>query len=302
MIIGLDIGGTKIEGVALDSADYKLIAKHREPTDKTSYEAFLSGVMKVIYTVAEEGEVESIGIGCCGSVGADGLMQGANVTVLNGQDFLGDLRRNIDVPVAIANDADCLALSEFRDGAAKDAESSCVAVIIGTGCGSGVIINGQLVTGLNKLAGELGHNPLPNFDPVNDGAPIQCYCGSMNCTENFVSGTGFERTYAEKYQSGSVQPVSSRDIIQMMNAGDKEATDHFDLYCHQLARTLSTIVNFIDPEVIVLGGGMSNVDAIYPKVQQYLNLYTFTKDVQTQVVKNVHGDSSGVRGAAFLHL
>ncbi|GAL28024.1 glucokinase [Vibrio variabilis] len=250
--------------------------------------------MSVIEAVSQHGDIESIGIGCCGSVGNDGLMQGANVTVLNGQDFIGDIQKQIDVPVAIANDADCLALSEYKDGAAKHATNSCVAVIIGTGCGAGVVINNGLVTGLNKLGGELGHNPLPNFNPDVDGKPHECYCGSMNCAESFVSGTGFARTFAEKHE-----PADSREIMALYHKGDARAVDHLDLYCDQLARTLGAIVNFVDPEVIVLGGGMSNVDEVYPLVQQKLSQYTFTKAVTTQVVKSVHGDSSGVRGAAF---
>lgn len=300
MIVGLDIGGTKIEGVGLvkdeNSAVYKTLVTHREPTDKSSYSAFLSSVLKVINVVASQGEIESIGIGCCGSVGNDGLMQNANVIVLNGQDFIGDLKKHINVPIALANDADCLALSEFKDGAGIDAQSSCVAVIIGTGCGSGIIINNSLVTGLNNLGGEIGHNPLPHYSPEKDGAPIKCYCGSMNCAESFVSGTGFARTFSEKYH-----PANSKEIIALVNQGDAQAIDHLDLYCDQLARVLGNIVNFVDPQVIVLGGGMSNVDAIYPKIQAKLNLYTFNKSVVTEVVKNVHGDSSGVRGAAFLH-
>ncbi|WP_117234952.1 ROK family protein [Vibrio maerlii] len=301
MIVGLDIGGTKIEGVGLEKdlplGSYNTLITHREPTDKSNYQDFLASVMRVIDKVASCGQIESIGIGCCGSVGSDGLMQGANVTVLNGQDFIGDLKARIDVPVAIANDADCLALSEYRDGAAKQATSSCVAVIVGTGCGSGVIINNGLVTGLNKLGGELGHNPLPNYSPEKDGKQIKCYCGSLNCSESFVSGSGFGRTFSEKYFT-----ADSKQIMSMVAEGDSRAIEHFDLYCDQLARVLASIVNMIDPEIIVLGGGMSNVDAIYPKVQSKLAQYTFTKSVKTKVIKNVHGDSSGVRGAAFLHL
>ncbi|CAM3219829.1 MULTISPECIES: ROK family protein [Vibrio] len=296
MLVGLDIGGTKIEGVGLDKESYATLVKHREPTNTHSYQGFLDSVLAVIKEVAQHGEIESIGIGCCGSVGNDGLMQGANVTVLNGQDFIGDLTRYIDVPVALANDADCLALSEFKDGAAKHAQHSCVAIIIGTGCGSGVVINNGLVTGLNKLGGELGHNPLPGFDKDKDGAPVQCYCGSLNCTESFVSGTGFSRSFAEKHG-----PADAKQIMALCAEGDTAAQQHFDLYCDQLARVCASIVNFVDPEVIVLGGGMSNVDAIYPLVNAKLNLYTFNKSAQTRIVKSVHGDSSGVRGAAFLH-
>ncbi len=168
MIVGLDIGGTKIEGVGLDSTSFATLVRYRQATDSTSYQGFLASVMSVIDKVAEQGEIESIGIGCCGSVGRDGLMQGANVLVLNGRDFIGDLKAKVNLPVAIANDADCLALSEFKDGAAKQARHSCVAIILGTGCGSGLIIHNQLVSGFNKLGGELGHNPLPNYSPDID--------------------------------------------------------------------------------------------------------------------------------------
>jgi len=300
MIVGLDIGGTKIEGVGLElsasNGVYETLVTHREPTNKTSYEGFLSSVLLVVEEVSKHGIIESIGIGCCGSVGEDGLMQGANVTVLNGQDFIGDLKKRVNVPIAIANDADCLALSEFKDGAASQAEHSCVAVIIGTGCGSGVIINNRLVTGLNRLGGELGHNPLPNYSHVIDGAPVECYCGSQNCSESFVSGTGFSRTFTEKYF-----PADSKQIMSLFEEGNTFAAEHLDLYCDQLARVLASIINMIDPEIIVLGGGMSNVEAIYPRVQNKLNKFTFTKSVKTKVVKNKYGDSSGVRGAAFLH-
>ena len=296
MIVGLDIGGTKIEGVGLDSTSFETVARHRHPTDSTTYKGFLSSVMLVINKVAEQGDIESIGIGCCGSVDNNGLMQGANVLILNGQDFIGDIKKNINVPVAIANDADCLALSEFKDGAAKEAQHSCVAIIIGTGCGSGLIVHNKLVTGFNKLGGELGHNPLPNYSAQVDGAEVVCYCGSKNCTEAFVSGTGFARTFSAKYSQ-----ANSKQIMEMFAQGDPQARVHFDLYCDQLARVCAAIVNFVDPEVIVLGGGMSNIDEIYPLVNEKLNQYTFTKNAATKVVKHVHGDSSGVRGAAFLH-
>ncbi|MDA9556971.1 ROK family protein [Vibrio sp.] len=297
MIIGLDIGGTKIEGIALDPNTLEEIAKIRKPTQKDAYNHFLESVRNVLTFLAEKGTIDSIGISCCGSIGNDGLMQGANVTVLNGKDFVGDLQKYFDVPIKLANDADCLALSEFVDGAGKEAANSCVGIIIGTGCGSGVITYKSLVTGLNKLGGELGHNPLPHFDKDIDGSKAQCYCGSYNCSELFVSGTGFARTYHEKYG----EDLTTYDIVQNAKNNDAKATEHLDLYCDQLARVCGTIVNFVDPEVIVLGGGMSNIDEIYPLVNAKLDNYTFTKNTLTKVVKNVHGDSSGIRGAAFLH-
>ncbi|MGL6314187.1 ROK family protein [Vibrio sp. WXL103] len=300
MLVGLDIGGTKIEGVGLiqlSDGRYESVVKVREPTRKQTYSEFLESVFKVIEDVAEYGVIESIGVGCCGSVGIDGLIQGANVTVMNGRDFVGDLKQRFDVSIAIANDADCFALSEFRDGAAEHAKNSCVAVILGTGCGSGIIVNQQLVTGLNRLGGEVGHNPLPNFNPDLDGTAVKCYCGSMNCTESFVSGTGIARTFSEKHFK-----ADSKQIMQLVEQGDAAATQHFERYCDQLARFFAQIINFIDPEVIVLGGGMSNISAIYPIVNEKVSQYTFTKSVETLIVKNKHGDSSGVRGAAFLNL
>ncbi|AJR09479.1 sugar kinase [Photobacterium gaetbulicola] len=297
MLVGLDIGGTKIEGVALNNTDHNITARYRVATDKSSYDCFLNSVSNVIEKLKAHGDIDSLGIGCCGSVGLDGLMQGANIAVLNGRNFLEDLRNLFDHPVHIANDADCFALSEFSTGAAKHTNNSCVALIIGTGCGAGIILNGGLVTGLNNLGGELGHNPLPHFQPNQDGQVFTCYCGSKNCIESFVSGTGYSRTFSEKYFSASCE-----EIMQLYRDGNKQAIDHFELYCDQLARVCGSIVNMVDPEVIVLGGGMSNVNEIYPRVNAKLIQYTFSKQVRTQIVKNQNGDSSGVIGAALLPL
>ncbi|MGF1680117.1 ROK family protein [Photobacterium minamisatsumaniensis] len=296
MLIGLDIGGTKIEGVSLDPASFELLEKFRTPTPKEGYSAFLDAVITTIDRLCEEAQPLSIGIGCCGSINKNsGKMQGSNLLYLNGQDFIGDLKKHYALPIAVANDADCLAISEFKSGAAKGADNSCIAVIIGTGCGSGVIINGDIVTGLNNLGGEMGHNPLPGYQTDTDGENTTCYCGSVNCIESFCSGTGFERTFANKFS-----PLKAKAIFDLAADNDANALAHIDLYCDQLARSLASIINVIDPEIIVLGGGMSNQESIYPRVQDKLNQYTFSKTVKTQVVKAVHGDSSGVRGAAIL--
>lgn len=298
MLIGLDIGGTKIEGVALNPQTLEIEHVVRTPTNKTTYPAFLDAVTSVITQLNGLVEISAIGIGCCGSVDpVSHRMQGANVLVLNGEDFIGDIQKQFDVPVKIANDADCLALSEFRSGAAKDAGHSCVAVIIGTGCGSGVIVNGTLHSGHNRLCGEIGHIPLPNFNAKKDGPDIECYCGSLNCSELFVSGTGFARTYSQIHDQ-----LDAKAIFEKIKQQDTSALAHLDLYCDQLARLLGVVVNVIDPEVIVLGGGLSNQESIYPLTQSKLNQYTFTKNVRTQIKKSVHGDSSGVRGAAMLNL
>lgn len=298
MLIGLDIGGTKIEGILLDSEHFELHKKYRLPTPKTGYVDFVDTVMEVINHLAENESVSSIGIGCCGSINEQsGLMQSANILYLNGKNFIRDIQEQVDWPVAMSNDANCLAISEFKSGAAKQAHSSCLAIIIGTGCGSGIIIKNDEVTGLNNLGGEIGHNPLPGYTPSIDGASVDCYCGSVNCIESFCSGTGFERTYAEKHPK-----LKAKDIFESAEKGNTSALAHIELYCDQLARVIASVVNIIDPEIVVLGGGMSNQDRIYPLVNDKLNQYTFSKSVVTKVVKAHHGDSSGVRGAAILPL
>ena len=274
----------------------------RVPTPKSSYADFLGAVKGVIdgllekSTPFEQETVQSIGIGCCGSINkVSGKMQGANILYLNGQDFLGDVQSVYSVPVALTNDANCLAISEFKTGAAKSAQNSCLAVILGTGCGGGVIINGDIVDGMHGLGGEIGHNPLPNFDSSVDGPNVTCYCGSENCIESFLSGTGLERTWAAKYD-----PLSGKQIFEAYACGDKNAVAHIEHYTDCVARVFGSIINVIDPEVIVLGGGVSNQDVIYPLIQCKLSRYTFSKNISTPIVKAMHGDSSGVLGAAYL--
>ncbi len=257
MLIGLDIGGTKIEGVIVNPNNAEVSHRLRIATPKSNYSDFLYAVKGVINTLIETNSktehrwIESIGIGCCGSINRlTGKMQGANILYLNHQDFLGDIQSDYTIPVALTNDANCLAISEFKTGAAKSAKSSCLAVILGTGCGSGVIINGDIVDGLHGLGGEIGHNPLPNFDSNVDGSNVTCYCGSENCIESFLSGTGFERTWAAKHP-----PLSAKEIFDACSCGDERAIKHVDHYTNCLARVLGSIINVIDPEVIVLGEG-----------------------------------------------
>lgn len=296
MLIGLDIGGTKVEGVIVSSYDGQVLHRLRVDTPKTNYVDFLLVVKNLITALMGKEQVRSIGVGCCGSINrVTGKIQGANLLYLNDEDFLTDLRSSYSIPVAFTNDANCLAISEFKSGAAKDASNSCLAVILGTGCGSGIVIHGDIVDGQHGLGGEIGHNPLPSFDPDIDGPSFQCYCGSYNCNETFVSGTGFERTWAIKHP-----PQSAKEIFASYAMGDKNAIAHVEYYADCLARILGTIVNVIDPEVIVLGGGVSNQDGIYPLVQERLASYTFSKSVSTPVRKALHGDSSGVLGAAYL--
>ncbi len=296
MLIGLDIGGTKIEGVIVSPDNSEVIERLRVDTPKTHYADFLSAVRSVIDSLMEKTLASSVGIGCCGSINrTTGKMQGANILYLNGEDFLGDLRSYYKLPVALTNDANCLAISEFKSGAAKDAQDSCLAVIIGTGCGGGIVIHGNIVDGQHGLGGEIGHNPLPGYRVDTDGPTTQCYCGSHNCNELFVSGTGFERTWALKHPK-----LSAKEIFNRYANKDKDAVEHVEYYADCLARILGAIVNVIDPEVIVLGGGVSNQQAIYPLVEDKLKNYTFSKNVDTPVRQALHGDSSGVLGAAYL--
>ncbi|MFM4749441.1 ROK family protein [Aeromonas veronii] len=295
MLIGLDIGGTKIEGVLMNP-ELEILRRLRVDTPKTGYHDFLSQVQAVIEELSQLQEIKSIGVGCCGSVDSrTGLMQGANIGYLNGNPFLQDLQNEYSVPVAVSNDANCLAISEFKSGAAKEAVASCLAVIIGTGVGGGIIANGMVIEGINGLGGEIGHNPLPGFNPDIDGAPVKCYCGSMNCIESFCSGTGFERTWSEKYPA-----MKAKEIFEGAEQGDKRAIDHIELYCDQLARVIASLVNVIDPEIVVLGGGMSNQESIYPIINKRIGYYTFRKGVIFSVVQAINGDSSGVIGAAIL--
>ncbi|MGL5472970.1 MAG: ROK family protein [Shewanella sp.] len=295
MLIGLDIGGTKIEGVLMNP-ELEILRRLRVDTPKTGYQDFLCQVQEVINELSQLQKIKSIGVGCCGSVDSrTGLIQGANIGYLNGNPFLKDLQKEYSVPVAVSNDANCLAISEYSSGAAKEAVASCLAVIIGTGVGGGIIVNDTVIEGINGLGGEIGHNPLPGFSPDIDGPPVKCYCGSMNCIESFCSGTGFERTWSQKYPA-----IKSKEIFERAEQGDYCAITHVELYCDQLARVIASLVNIIDPEIVVLGGGMSNQESIYPILNKRIGYYTFRKGVIVSIVQAKNGDSSGVIGAAIL--
>ncbi|MFV0447580.1 MAG: ROK family protein [Vibrio sp.] len=299
MFIGLDIGGTKIESILYDAKINEVVQRDRKPTPKSDYSAFLTGVISAIDSMLKlsDGSTNTIGIGCCGSVDVlTGKMIGANILCLNDKNFLDDLRCHYPAfSIDIANDADCFALSEFLTGAASEAKSSCAAIIMGTGFGSGLIINGNLITGLNGLVGEIGHNPLPGYSVEKDGSKEVCYCGGTNCVESFCSGTGFERTYEAKYG----KKMSSKDIFSMAQKGTCEEA-HILLYADQVARVIGNLINHIDPEIIVLGGGMSNQTLLYPLINERVSQYTFHKKIKTPIVQACNGDSSGVIGAALL--
>ncbi len=293
MRLGIDLGGTKIELIALDGSDE--IYRKRVSTPKGDYLATVQTMVDLV-NEAESilGEQGSLGIGIPGAISPHtGLVKNANSVCLIGQDLKGDLERALNRPVMIENDANCFALSEATDGAGEKAKSV-FGVIVGTGCGGGLVYNGQLITGPNSIAGEWGHNPLPWLSEDEKGRA--CYCGQSNCIETYLSGPAFERTFAELSQA----TCSAKQIIERMEQGDLDAVEAFENYAHQMAKALASVINVFDPEVIVLGGGMSNVTQLYQRVPEIWQDYVFSDAVYTQLRPPKYGDSSGVRGAAWL--
>ncbi len=290
--IGVDLGGTKIEAVVL-AADGGIVWRERVPTPKASadtiYEAIAGLVARCEATL---GATATVGIGTPGSLSPKtGLLRGSNTVVLNGRPVKQALEARLKRDVRIANDANCFALSEATDGAGKGA-ASVFGVILGTGVGGGVVINGQIVNGLHAIAGEWGHNPLPW--PQDDERPgHRCYCGKDGCIETWLSGPGI----GANFQDGKTATV---DIVSLAASGDAVAESYLQRVEDRLARALATIINVIDPDVIVLGGGVSNIERLYANVPPLLPKYVFSEFVETRLVRNVHGDSSGVRGAAWL--
>jgi len=312
--VGLDLGGTKIEIIVL-SAQGEIQLRERLPTpskqDHQIPEHQYRAIIRAIQSLIDDSEEQlqqkflQVGIGIPGAISpATGLVKNANTTCLIGQAFQQDLEQALNCDVKIANDADCFVLSEAIDGAAKDAKSV-LGVIIGTGCGGGLVINQQLVSGPNAICGEWGHNPLPW--PQADEILMPCYCGKLGCIETFLSGPGFAKhaeaqllkEQLDKVQNSNSQ-LSPKDWHQRLLTGDPLALQVLDVYARQLAKSLASVINIIDPEVIVLGGGMSNIDYLYQRVPEILPEYVFSDQVLTRLVKAEFGDSSGVRGAAFL--
>ena len=294
MQIGIDLGGTKTEAIALDAAAPVVRRRVATPRD---YAGTLDTIAALVDTVeAETGRRGSVGVGIPGVVSrTTGLVKNANSTWLIGKPLLADLEARLARPVRIANDANCFTLSEAIDGAGRGADAV-FGVILGTGVGGGIALQRRLHDGPNQIAGEWGHNPLPWMtDEERDTAPA-CYCGKGGCIETFLSGPGFERDYAGL--SGTPRP--SQDIVRAASAGDGHAGRALERYTERLARALSTVLNLLDPDVVVLGGGMSNLPDLAQRVVALLPRHVFSDTVLTTVVRNVHGDSSGVRGAAWL--
>ena len=292
--IGIDLGGSKIEGIVL-GADGDILARRRIATPAGDYAATLGAVCELVDALEQQSDRDcSVGVGTPGALSpGDGLLRNANSTWLNGRPLDRDLSKRLERPVRIANDADCFALSEASDGAAAGA-ASVFGVIVGTGTGGGIVIGGKLLQGPNAIAGEWGHNPLPWPLDLERPGPA-CYCGKHGCIETFLSGPGLARDYAPDEPG----PGAAR-IVQRAADGEAAAEACLARYEDRMARALAGVINILDPEVIVLGGGLSQLDRLYHKVPRLWPRYVFSDVVRTRLVPPMHGDSSGVRGAAWL--
>ncbi|WP_027966347.1 ROK family protein [Halomonas halocynthiae] len=295
-LIGIDLGGTKTEVILLDRHSKEHFRK-RVITPAGDYRATLETIgLLVRETEAQVGVTGlPVGVGIPGSVsGITGRVKNGNSTWLNGQPMQDDLCRLLQRSVTLTNDANCLALSEATDGAGKD-YGMVFAVILGTGCGAGISVNDRVLSGPNGVAGEWGHNPLA-WTSQSELAARPCFCGRHGCNETFLSGTGLSLTY----QRLTGQQLPALDIASNARNGDPDAAEVMAHYLEHLARGLAAVINVLDPDVIVLGGGMSNVKQLYEGLPEKLPQYVFGGECQTPVVRAEHGDSSGVRGAAWL--
>jgi fructokinase len=293
--IGIDLGGTKIEAIGVD-ADISVLVRRRIATPR-EYAGTLDAIAALVAQVEEEsGRTGPVGVGIPGVVSrSSGLVKNANSTWLNGRPLLADLEARLGRRVRVANDANCFTLSEAKDGAGRGL-TTVFGVILGTGVGGGIAIREQIYEGPNQIAGEWGHNALPWMTDKERAAAPECYCGKRGCIETFVSGPGFERDHARR--TGARR--SSQEIVRAASAGDQDAVSSLELYRDRLSRALAGVINLLDPDAVVLGGGMSNLTGLPASVSALLPRYVFSDSVVTKVLPNVHGDSSGVRGAAWL--
>jgi fructokinase len=295
MRIGIDLGGTKIEAIALGDGSRELL-RRRVAAPRGDYDATLDAIVALVGSVEESlGGAGTVGVGIPGAISpATGLVKNANSTWLNGRPLAEDLPRRLGRSVRFENDANCFALSEATDGAAADVDLV-FGVIIGTGTGGGVVVRGQVLTGVNAIAGEWGHNPLPAPRDDERPGPI-CYCGRRGCIEAFLSGPGLSRDYAAR----AGRSIDAAEIAARAVAGDAAAEASLARYEDRMARALASVINVLDPHVIVLGGGLSNIERLYESVPRLWTGHVFSDRVSTRLVRARHGDSSGVRGAAWL--
>ena len=293
--IGVDVGGTKVEAAALDRQG-DIVLRRRVPTPRDDYAAALDAIVALVESIETElGGRFPVGFGIPGTISpARGVVKNAYNSPFNGHPLDADIAERLDRPIRMVNDANCFALSEAIDGAAAGARIV-FGVIIGTGCGGGVVIDGKPLVGHNAIAGEWGHNPLPWLKP-SDGESMPCTCGKTGCIETFLSGTGF----AAHHNALHGTALSAHDIVARAEQGDDDATASLRRYEDQLARALASVINLLDPDVVVLGGGMSNVSDLYDNVTRLWGDWVFSDRVDTRLVPPKFGDSSGVRGAAWL--
>ncbi len=296
--IGIDLGGTKIEGIALAGRDE--VARVRLDTPREDYPATVAAIVSIVSRLEERANGRgTVGVGIPGAISpGTGLVKNANSVWLIGRPLLSDLQDALGRDVRIANDANCFAASEAADGAAAGG-AVVVGVIAGTGTGAGIVIRGEVLTGPNAIAGEWGHNPLPWPEDEEHPGPA-CYCGKRGCVETFLSGPAL----AADYERRTGREGSPKDIVERAGRGDAGAEDAIARYEHRMARALATIINMLDPDVIVLGGGMSNIHRLYQQVPRLWSPWVFSAGrdevVRTRLAPARHGDSSGVRGAAWL--
>jgi fructokinase len=296
MRIGIDLGGTKIEAIGLDAKGREL-KRLRVPTPRGDYEGTVAAVKALVEQVEEATHrVGSVGVGIPGTiVRSTGLVKNANSIWLNGRPFERDLSEALSREVRCANDANCFAVSEATDGAARGA-GVVFGVIMGTGCGGGVALYGKVHSGPNGVAGEWGHTPLPWAGAEELPGP-QCYCGQRGCVESWISGTGME----QEFERVTGRKMAGAEIVKAAEAGDVEAEAALLRLEDRMARALAVVVDILDPDAIVIGGGLSNLERLYSgRVEERMREFVFGKQFETRILKNVHGDSSGVRGAAWL--
>jgi len=293
--IGVDLGGTKIEVLAMDAGGAELL-RQRTATPHGDYAATVARVAQLVGEAERRiGSRGTVGVGTPGAISpASGLVKNANSVCLNGKPLREDLQAALQRPVRVANDADCFALSEAADGAASGA-TSVFGVIVGTGTGGGIVIAGRLLGGVNAIAGEWGHNPLPWCRDTERPGP-DCYCGKQGCIETWLSGPALER----EYRLASGLQLGAADIARRDRDAEPAAAAVLDAYCDRMARALAGVINILDPECIVLGGGLGNIERLYREVPRLWGRYVFSDRVDTRLLKPCFGDSSGVRGAARL--
>ena len=293
--IGVDLGGTKIEVLALDATGREA-HRRRRPTPQGDYAATLAAIAALVADAEQTlGACASVGVGTPGSISrATGLLRGANSVCLNGQPIRRDLEQMLGRDVRITNDANCFALSEASDGAGAGADVV-FGAILGTGVGAGIVVGGRVLEGPNAIAGEWGHNPLPW--PRGDERPGRtCFCGRAGCIETFVSGPGLEHDHV----SAGGERLTAHEIAARAEQGDAACEATLLRYEERLARALAHVINILDPDVILLGGGLTNIDRVYARVPRLWGAWVFADRIDTRLVRHMHGDSSGVRGAAWL--